>query len=549
MLDRDQYIKLLRQPQLVNEFSAQDLRDLAHRFSYCQSLQLLYALRLRQTSQHLFDRQLGKTAILTNDRRILFDLFEETTPIGAEESAEEVAFLRSAFAGRPGPTEQAKAQSPIEEPAVTEQSPETEPAKPLAREEKRESKAEEAEPSPEEQSASAGAEPELSHPQAEEKVAEQAANPAEAGEKAALSDRIQAILQRNRALRKAFSEGAKPGAEEPREAGTSAPSPAPAESPSREQEGALTQPDEGAKGHDKAEEAQELRPSGPSEAQEGADLPVEPDNEGMQGLTQRIEEIRIRLARLRALESELTTEEQETEPPAEEPQQDPPSAEVQPDEESALNREVEAVEMMAAEQRQEGEERAAAPEDIPAPDSDTNEEPEPTATKDREAEAEEEASRENGPRQSFSRWLKQMGKTGPLNPVPARPAESPEPEEVQTVDSGKKVAEAAPVREEGQGLDIDSKFQLLDSFVEKLPDLKKRKGALDQAPRPKPEAWMEEDKSPAELVTETLAKVYIKQKHYKKAIQAYEILKLKYPQKSSFFAGRIAEIKKLSSNK
>jgi len=50
-------------------------------------------------------------------------------------------------------------------------------------------------------------------------------------------------------------------------------------------------------------------------------------------------------------------------------------------------------------------------------------------------------------------------------------------------------------------------------------------------------------------VTETLAKVYIRQKHYKKAIQAYEILMLKYPEKSSFFASQISEIKKLDNSK
>ncbi|MCG9791336.1 hypothetical protein [Flavobacterium algicola] len=50
------------------------------------------------------------------------------------------------------------------------------------------------------------------------------------------------------------------------------------------------------------------------------------------------------------------------------------------------------------------------------------------------------------------------------------------------------------------------------------------------------------------LMTETLAKVYLEQKKYLKAIQAYEILILKYPEKSSFFADRIADIKLLQQN-
>ena len=45
------------------------------------------------------------------------------------------------------------------------------------------------------------------------------------------------------------------------------------------------------------------------------------------------------------------------------------------------------------------------------------------------------------------------------------------------------------------------------------------------------------------LTTETLAKIYIEQGHYERAIQAYEILCLKYPKKSSFFANQIKKIK------
>ncbi len=50
------------------------------------------------------------------------------------------------------------------------------------------------------------------------------------------------------------------------------------------------------------------------------------------------------------------------------------------------------------------------------------------------------------------------------------------------------------------------------------------------------------------LMTETLARVYLEQKKYSKAIQAYEILILKYPEKSSFFADRISDIKIVQQN-
>ena len=47
------------------------------------------------------------------------------------------------------------------------------------------------------------------------------------------------------------------------------------------------------------------------------------------------------------------------------------------------------------------------------------------------------------------------------------------------------------------------------------------------------------------LMTETLAHVYVEQKKYEKAITAFTILSLKYPEKSSFFALQIGAIKKL----
>ena len=48
-----------------------------------------------------------------------------------------------------------------------------------------------------------------------------------------------------------------------------------------------------------------------------------------------------------------------------------------------------------------------------------------------------------------------------------------------------------------------------------------------------------------ELMTETLAKVYVKQGKYKKALLSYKILSLKYPKKNSFFASQIEAIKDL----
>ena len=87
-------------------------------------------------------------------------------------------------------------------------------------------------------------------------------------------------------------------------------------------------------------------------------------------------------------------------------------------------------------------------------------------------------------------------------------------------------------------------FQLIDDFLKsterKIPD-KDIKNKEDLSEK----SWS----SNYELMTETLAKVFVKQKKFKKAIEAYQILGLKYPEKNSLFANQIKEIKKLDQQK
>ena len=87
---------------------------------------------------------------------------------------------------------------------------------------------------------------------------------------------------------------------------------------------------------------------------------------------------------------------------------------------------------------------------------------------------------------------------------------------------------------------IDRKQQgsenLIDKFIEKEPRINKPKREECFSPaKSAEESLIEND----EIVTETLARVYLEQGHYKKAIAAYKKLSLKYPQKSSFFANQI----------
>ena len=84
---------------------------------------------------------------------------------------------------------------------------------------------------------------------------------------------------------------------------------------------------------------------------------------------------------------------------------------------------------------------------------------------------------------------------------------------------------------------------LVDDFLEKEVKISRpKKEAFFKATHAAKESLIENN----ELVTPTLAKVYLEQEHYGKAILAYEKLILKYPEKSSFFAGQIKFINKLN---
>ncbi len=86
------------------------------------------------------------------------------------------------------------------------------------------------------------------------------------------------------------------------------------------------------------------------------------------------------------------------------------------------------------------------------------------------------------------------------------------------------------------------KMQRIDQFLADKPKITPAKErislkSLELEPPPS-----------SQLMTETLAQVYVAQKNFEKAIKSYEILVLQHPEKSSFFADRIQEIKNLQSS-
>lgn len=86
------------------------------------------------------------------------------------------------------------------------------------------------------------------------------------------------------------------------------------------------------------------------------------------------------------------------------------------------------------------------------------------------------------------------------------------------------------------------KLDLIDKFIESNPKIIPNREQTSSV-----KLVQDDDSQQATLMTETLAQVYLEQKKYQKAIQAYEILILKYPEKSSFFASRISDIRILQT--
>ena len=86
---------------------------------------------------------------------------------------------------------------------------------------------------------------------------------------------------------------------------------------------------------------------------------------------------------------------------------------------------------------------------------------------------------------------------------------------------------------------MSDKLPIIDRFIETDPKI------LPLGKSETIESLPKQDFNSEELMTETLAKVLVKQKKYKKAMSAYKILSLKYPEKNVFFAGQIQKLKKL----
>jgi hypothetical protein len=84
--------------------------------------------------------------------------------------------------------------------------------------------------------------------------------------------------------------------------------------------------------------------------------------------------------------------------------------------------------------------------------------------------------------------------------------------------------------------------ELIDKFITANPRIEP---VRDKTDKPNDDISVRFTEERGELVTETLARIYVNQGYYSKAMDIYERLSLKYPEKSSYFATQIQKVKAL----
>ena len=117
-------------------------------------------------------------------------------------------------------------------------------------------------------------------------------------------------------------------------------------------------------------------------------------------------------------------------------------------------------------------------------------------------------------------------------------------EETHSFSEWLKLSQAKPIhRNNVSECKLQKKINLIEDFISNR-DRKPKKDLCSNDNKAKESVEFHFD-----IVTETLAKVYLEQGNYKKAKAAYHQLSLKYPQKSSLFASQIELIEQLITKK
>lgn len=103
---------------------------------------------------------------------------------------------------------------------------------------------------------------------------------------------------------------------------------------------------------------------------------------------------------------------------------------------------------------------------------------------------------------------------------------------------------SSPASKRGMGNEPEQKAHLIDRFIKDNPAFTVKQPA-NSGMAEKTDNQQDSVGESDEFITETLARIYVKQGLYQKAIKAFQKLSLKYPEKSVYFARQIEEVTNL----